>query len=159
MTRWLLLICLLSSAAAQAAIEVQDFNDPALAARYADLTSRLRCPKCQNESIAASNSPISSDMRARVATLLRQGESDRQIENAMVERFGDYVLYDPRLGTRTWLLWGLPFVLIVIGACVIAGFVIRRRRLDRHSLDEGERHRLETLMSRHPLGNEHEEGS
>ncbi|KAA0015865.1 cytochrome c-type biogenesis protein CcmH [Salinicola corii] len=155
----LLPIVVLSGAAALAAIEVQDFDDPALIQRYEDLTSRLRCPKCQNESIGASNSPIAADMRARVAALLRDGQSDRQIENAMVSRFGDYALYDPRLDTRTWLLWGLPFGLVVIGACVVAAFVLRRRRLeDRESgidgLDEHERRRLEALTSRHDAGSQ-----
>ncbi|GHB20731.1 hypothetical protein GCM10009038_19380 [Salinicola rhizosphaerae] len=145
----LLLVSLLMSASVSAAIEVQDFQDPALASRYADLSSRLRCPKCQNESIAASNSPISADMRARVATLLREGESDKQIESAMVSRFGDYVLYDPKLETRTWLLWGLPFALVLIGGSVIAGFVIKRRRLAQRSLDDDERDRLASLVARH----------
>lgn len=162
MTRRLLLICLLpivilAGTKALAAIEVQDFDDPALMQRYEDLTTRLRCPKCQNESIGASNSPIAADMRARVAALLRDGQSDRQIENAMVSRFGDYALYDPRLEARTWLLWGLPFGLVAIGAGVVAGFVLRRRRLeDRESgsvgLDEHERRRLEALTSRHAAG-------
>lgn len=145
----LLLISLLTVAPVNAAIEVQDFKDPVLASRYADLSSRLRCPKCQNESIAASNSPISADMRARVASLLRKGESDKQIESAMVSRFGDYVLYDPRLETRTWLLWGLPFALVLIGGGVIAGFVIKRRRLAQRSLDDDERDRLASLVARH----------
>ena len=151
MTRWpwLLLMLLLPLAMAHAAIEVQDFDDPALAQRYEDLTSRLRCPKCQNESIAASNSPISADMRARVAALLREGESDRAIENVMVSRFGDYALYDPRLETRTWLLWGLPFVLVIVGGGVITGFVVRRRRLEQRGLDEREQRQLEALVSRH----------
>ncbi|MDH4574137.1 cytochrome c-type biogenesis protein [Salinicola acroporae] len=162
MTRRLLSICLLAiviltGTAAIAAIEVQDFEDPALMQRYEDLTTRLRCPKCQNESIGASNSPIAADMRERVAALLRNGQSDRQIENAMVSRFGDYALYDPRLDARTWLLWGLPFGLLAIGAGVVAGFVLRRRRRDgRESasavLDEHERRRLEALISRHDAG-------
>lgn len=156
---WLLPIVILSGTAALAAIEVQDFDDPALVQRYEDLTTRLRCPKCQNESIADSNSPISADMRARVAALLRDGQSDRQIENAMVSRFGDYALYDPRLDARTWLLWGLPFGLVAIGACVVAAFVLRWRRLEvRDSgsagLDEHERRRLEALRSRHDAGSQ-----
>lgn len=170
MTRWslalaLLMVALLSmTSLAQAAIEVQDFDDPALMQRYEDLTSRLRCPKCQNESIGASNSPIAADMRARVAALLREGQNDRQIENAMVSRFGDYALYDPRLNARTWLLWGLPFGLVIIGACVVAGFVLRRRRLENREsgaggLDEHERRRLEALTSRHEVASPSQQDS
>lgn len=150
MSRWLLLICLLSTVSlAQAAIEVHDFDDPALADRYESLTSRLRCPKCQNESIGASNSPIAADMRLHVAQQLRRGASDAEIESAMVERFGEYVLYDPRLESRTWLLWGLPFALIVLGGGVIAVFVLRRRRSRAAELDDEERRRLAALVSRH----------
>lgn len=170
MTRWslalaLLMVALLSmTSLAQAAIEVQDFDDPALMQRYEDLTSRLRCPKCQNESIGASNSPIAADMRARVAALLREGQNDRQIENAMVSRFGDYALYDPRLNARTWLLWGLPFGLVIIGACVVAGFVLRRRRLENREsgaggLDEHERRRLGALTSRHEVASPSQQDS
>lgn len=170
MTRWslalaLLMVALLSmTSLAQAAIEVQDFDDPALMQRYEDLTSRLRCPKCQNESIGASNSPIAADMRARVAALLREDQNDRQIENAMVSRFGDYALYDPRLNARTWLLWGLPFGLVIIGACVVAGFVLRRRRLENREsgaggLDEHERRRLEALTSRHEVASPSQQDS
>lgn len=162
MTRWSLALTLsmvaltmaLSSmtSPARAAIDVQNFADPALMQRYEGLTSRLRCPKCQNESIGASNSPIAADMRARVAALLREGQSDRQIENTMVSRFGDYALYDPRLDARTWLLWGLPFGLVIIGACVVAGFVLRRRRLENREsgaggLNEHERRRLAALTT------------
>ncbi|WP_251977115.1 cytochrome c-type biogenesis protein [Salinicola avicenniae] len=148
--RWLLLVCLLvASSAASAAIEIQHFDDPALDGRYRALTERLRCPKCQNESIGASNSPISADMRARVAERLRAGDSDAEIEQAMISRFGDYVLYDPRLDARTWLLWGLPFALVVVGGGVIAAFVIRRRRLRHADLDAEERRRLQALMARH----------
>jgi len=149
MIRWLLLTLLLAAGMAQAAIEVQDFDDPSLAQRYQELTSRLRCPKCQNESIGASNSPIAADMRAHVAQQLKRGASDAEIEGAMVDRFGDYVLYDPRLESRTWLLWGLPFALIAVGGGVIAVFVRRRRRGRTAELDDEERRRLAALVSRH----------
>lgn len=149
MMQWLLFIILLLAGSSQAAIEIQSFDDPELAERYEGLNHQLRCPMCQNESIAASNSPISADMRERVAAMLREGATDTEVEAAMVDRFGDYVRYDPRFEARTWILWGLPLALVVIGGCVVAAFVVRRRRLDADNLSHDERRRLDGLIARH----------
>lgn len=149
MMRWLLVFVLLLTGSAQAAIEIQSFEDPTLTERYEGLSKQLRCPMCQNESIAASSSPISADMRERVAAMLREGATDAEVEAAMVDRFGDYVRYDPRFEARTWILWGLPLALVVIGGGVVAGFVVRRRRLDADNLSHDERGRLDELIARH----------
>lgn len=147
----LVLLTLLFAGTAQAAIEVQHFDDPALTQRFETLSQRLRCPKCQNESIGASNSPIAADMRARVAAMLRDGATNAEIEGTMVARFGDYALYDPRLDARTWLLWGLPLGLIVVGGGIVALFVVRRRRTGPQTLSAQERHRLDGLIARHDV--------
>lgn len=149
MMRWLLFVVLLLAGSAQAAIEIQSFDDPRLAERYEGLSRQLRCPMCQNESIAASNSPVAADMRERVAAMLREGATDAEVEAAMVDRFGDYVRYDPRFEARTWVLWGLPLALVVIGGGVVAAFVVRRRRLDADNLSHDERSRLDGLIARH----------
>ncbi|WP_441539285.1 cytochrome c-type biogenesis protein [Chromohalobacter japonicus] len=143
------LSALLLVGTAQAAIEVQSFNDPQLTERYQNLSQQLRCPMCQNESIAASNSPISADIRERVANMLRDGASDETIKQTMVQRFGDYVLYKPRLEARTWLLWGLPIGLVALGGVIVAAFVVCRRRYTEEILSGNERQRLEELMSHH----------
>ena len=149
MIRWLLFAMALLAGPTQATIEVQSFDDPGLAERYEGLSRRLRCPMCQNESIAASNSPIAADMRERVATLLRNGATDTAIEDALVERFGDYIRYDPRFEARTWILWGLPLGLVAIGGGIVAAFVIRRRRQVPNRLCENDRQRLQALITRH----------
>ncbi|MGB8712487.1 MAG: cytochrome c-type biogenesis protein, partial [Onishia taeanensis] len=105
----------LSVEPSRAAVEVRDFDSPVTAERYRSLTGALRCPKCQNQAIGDSNSPVAKDMRERVAALLREGRSDREIQDFMVDRFGDYVLYNPRLEDRTLLLWGLPAALVLFG--------------------------------------------
>ncbi|WP_280562493.1 cytochrome c-type biogenesis protein CcmH [Chromohalobacter sp. 48-RD10] len=140
---------------AQAAIEVQSFDDPHLSERYKGLSQKLRCPMCQNESIAASNSPISADMRERVANMLRDGASNKTIKQTMVQRFGDYVLYKPRLEARTWLLWGLPIGLVALGGVIVTVFVVRRRRHTEETLSDNERQRLEGLTSRHDSTDTH----
>jgi len=138
------LLTVLLGVAAAATIEVRDFDDPQLARRYTTLTHQLRCPKCQNETIAASASPIAADMRERVAAMLEAGRSDREIQDFLVQRFGEYVLYRPRLSPRTWLLWGGPFLLVGLGGGILAWRV--RRRTTPRALDAAERRRLDALL-------------
>lgn len=129
--------------------DLHHFDDPALQTRYDDLTASLRCPKCQNQAIGDSGSPIAGDMRAYVARSLNRGDSDDDIRQAMVDRFGDYVLYRPRFEWRTLALWAGPGVVVLLGLAGI-GALIRSRRGERvESLDDEERQRLDTLLSRH----------
>ncbi|WP_168014615.1 cytochrome c-type biogenesis protein [Halomonas salinarum] len=134
---------------AQAAVEVRDFDSPVTAERYRSLTDGLRCPKCENQAIGDSDSPVAKDMRERVAALLREGRSDREIQDFMVARFGDYVLYNPRLEDRTLLLWGLPAALVLLGGVLVALIVRRRRRASARALSAEERARLDALVNRH----------
>ncbi len=140
----------LSVEPARAAVEVRDFDSPVTAERYRSLTGALRCPKCQNQAIGDSNSPVAKDMRERVAALLREGRSDREIQDFMVARFGDYVLYNPRLEDRTLLLWGLPAALVLLGGVLVALIVRRRRRASARELSAEERARLDALINRPP---------
>lgn len=111
-----------------AAIEVYQFQAPAGEKRFQVLAEELRCPKCQNQNIAGSDSPIAKDMREELVTLLNQGYTDQQIIDAMVQRFGDYVTYTPPVRPSTWLLWYLPFVLLAIGGLVILGLAYQQKR-------------------------------
>lgn len=134
----------------RAAVEVRDFDSPVTTERYRSLTAALRCPKCQNQAIGDSDSPVAKDMRERVAALLREGRSDREIQDFMVARFGDYVLYNPRLEDRTLLLWGLPAALVLLGGVLVALIVRRRRRASARALSAEERARLDALIHRPP---------
>lgn len=145
---WLCLLPLLLTTQALAAIEAREFNDPVLQQRYDSLNDSLRCPKCANQAIGDSNSPVAADMRERVALLLDEGRSDREIQDFMINRFGDYVLYNPRLSGRTWLLWGLPAGLVVLGALVIVLIVRARRHAANRALSAAERERLHALVNR-----------
>nr|WP_298414852.1 cytochrome c-type biogenesis protein [uncultured Halomonas sp.] len=144
----MLLLCVLWSAAALAAIEVREFDSSLQKQRYDSLNGSLRCPKCENQAIGDSESPIAGDMRERVYQLLQDGRSDIEIQNYMTERFGDFVLYNPRLTGRTWLLWGLPAALVLLGIVVIALIVRARRRASNHALSAAERERLDALVNR-----------
>ncbi|WP_300270910.1 cytochrome c-type biogenesis protein [Halomonas sp.] len=144
----LLLLLLLPGLALAGGIEVREFDGPVMERRYAELTATLRCPKCQNQAIDDSDSPIAGDMRDRVYALLQDGRSDKEILDFMVDRFGDYVLYNPRLEGRTFLLWGLPAALAVLGLVLVGLLVRSRRNASAQALSAEERKRLDALINR-----------
>ncbi|GGW47116.1 cytochrome c-type biogenesis protein CcmH [Halomonas sp. 141] len=148
--RWIVTAMLLATAGSVMAggIEVREFDDPVLEKRYRDLTASMRCPLCENQAIDDSDAPISADMRERVYVLLNEGQADIEIINHMVQRFGDYILYNPRLENRTYLLWGLPIVLVVIGLVVVIMVVRARRNASAKALSAEERARLNALINR-----------
>src|SRR5690554_7861837 len=92
-----LVLLLLAGAVQAAAIEVREFDDLIMEQRYRSLTASMRCPTCENQAINDSDAPVSADMRDRIYLLLQEGVSDIEIRDHMVQRFGDYVLYNPRL--------------------------------------------------------------
>ncbi|EDS6375163.1 cytochrome c-type biogenesis protein CcmH, partial [Salmonella enterica subsp. diarizonae] len=98
------------------------------------LTEQLRCPKCQNNSIADSNAMIATDMRRKVYDLMQEGKSRQEIIDYMVARYGNFVTYDPPLTPLTVLLWVLPLAAIVAGGWIIVARTRRRVRLRREPL-------------------------
>lgn len=141
------LLCL-SLPALAGGIELRDFDDPVTEERYRDLTASMRCPLCENQAIDDSDAPISADMRERVYQLLQDGKSDTEIIHHMVQRFGDYILYNPRLEQRTYLLWGLPVGLLVLTGVVVTLIVRARRNASAKALTADEQARLDALMAR-----------
>lgn len=119
------LLGMLFSLHAAAAIDTFTFKDEAQEQQFRQLTEALRCPKCQNNSIADSNAMIASDMKLKVYELMQQGKSKQQIVDYMVERYGHFVTYEPPLTPATVILWVLPGLFIVGGAAVI---VLRSRQ-------------------------------
>ncbi|MFZ5958451.1 cytochrome c maturation protein CcmH [Pseudomonas sp. QL9] len=113
---------------ARAAIDTYEFPNEGERQRFRDLTTELRCPKCQNQDIADSNAPIAADLRKQIYEQLQQGKSDDQIVDYMVARYGDFVRYKPPVNERTWLLWFGPAALLGFGVLVIGVMVARRRR-------------------------------
>jgi cytochrome c-type biogenesis protein CcmH len=91
-------------------------------AQASALMETLRCLTCQSQSIADSDAPVAGDMRHQVRTRIAGGETPQQIRAWMVERYGDYVTYEPRLGGNTWPLFVLPGLFVLAG-----GFVLWRR--------------------------------
>lgn len=152
MTRPLLLLAaLLLSALVQAAIEPHTFDSEAQAERYQHFTHVLRCPKCQNQNLAGSDAAIAADLREELRRLVEEGRSDEEIVEFMVDRYGEFVLYQPPLDRRTAVLWAAPVGFALVGFGVLAWLVLRRRRAAPAvefdaPLDAAEQARLQTLL-------------
>jgi cytochrome c-type biogenesis protein CcmH len=103
------------------------FDDPVLNARYVALVREIRCPKCLNESIADSDAPVAADLRREVRRLIGEGASDEDVKSFLAARYGEFILYRPRLNQTTWALWAGPFVFLLIGAIVFWRILQARR--------------------------------
>lgn len=139
---------------AQAAIDTYEFSNQAERDRYRVLIEELRCPKCQNQNIADSDAPIAMDMREQIFQKLESGESDEQIIEYLVDRYGDFVRYNPPVNSRTLILWYGPAALLLIGFGMVAVIVLRRRRSGRAAADEqqlstDEANRLSDILKQH----------
>jgi cytochrome c-type biogenesis protein CcmH len=120
---------LLGAAPAAWAIDTQPaFADPALQHRYETLNRELRCLVCQNQPIADSNAGLAVDLRREVKAMIEAGKSDDEIRTFMTDRYGDFVLYNPPLTARTYLLWAAPVLLLAIALYAIFSIVRRRSR-------------------------------
>ena len=101
------------------------FRDGFEEARFRDLTHELRCVMCQNQSLADSSAEIARDLRNEVLVLMRQGKTDAEIRDFMVARYGEFVLYKPRMQGATLLLWLGPLVLVLLGGLIVWRLVRR----------------------------------
>ena len=124
----LLLAGLSPAAPAQVGTDVAplQFNDAAEERRFRALVSELRCVMCQNQSLADSNAQIAHDLRREVLALMREGRSDAEVRDFLVARYGEFVLYRPRMDAATWLLWLGPALLLLGGGVALARIVRRR---------------------------------
>jgi cytochrome c-type biogenesis protein CcmH len=123
-----LLALWLGFAASAFAIDTEvAFDDPVLQERYRSLIAEIRCPKCLNESIAESDAPVAADLRREVRRLIGEGKSDDDVRSFLAARYGEFVLYRPRLSQTTLALWAGPFVLLVVGGFVFWRILAARR--------------------------------
>ena len=131
-------------------IEVDKLSSPELSARYQQLVAEYRCPKCQNQNLAESNSPISIDLRTEIRRLLEEGASDAQISDYLVARYGEFVLYRPRVQASTYLLWLAPAALLLLGLLIVV-FIVRRQKRGANAtqptLSGAEQAALQALLS------------
>jgi len=150
MRHFALVLLLCFSSIATAAIDTYEFKDDATRERFQSLASELRCPKCQNQNIADSNSPIAKDLRDELHQMLENGADDAQVIDFMVSRYGEFVLYRPRVSEQTYLLWYGPAGLLLLGVVVVL-LVSGKRKKEQpgkpnSSLSAAEKERLEKLL-------------
>lgn len=110
------------------AIEPLPFESAAQRERFQNLTSEIRCMVCQNESLADSSADLASDLRRKIFEMMQAGKTDVEIKQYLVARYSDFVLYDPPLKPKTWLLWFGPGLILLAGALVVALFLRKRTR-------------------------------
>ena len=164
MRRLLLALAVLSTlglaAAPVTAVEPDEvLDDPVLEARARDLSRILRCPVCQNESIDSSSADLARDLRILVRERLVAGDSDQQVLDFLVASYGDYILLQPPLKPRTYLLWFGPVLVLLLGLGVVVRLRTRRRQAAVPGpLTPDERSRLDRLMDSTPAEAEDEDG-
>jgi cytochrome c-type biogenesis protein CcmH len=137
---------LLAVSVAASAEQVQlSASDQALEKRVTALSEELRCLVCQNQNIADSHAELAIDLKNQVREKLREGMSEPQVLDYMVQRYGDFVLYRPPVRVATWLLWFGPFLLLS-GGVVMLLLMLKRRRPQAEVLPESEMQRAAQLL-------------
>jgi cytochrome c-type biogenesis protein CcmH len=122
-------------------------DDPAVEQRLISIAEEMRCLVCQNESLAASRADLAVDLRKELREQIRQGRSDDEIRDFMVSRYGEFVLYRPRVEPLTWLLWAGPFAVMIGGIVILLMYVRRRNRAAAQaSLSPDEASRADALL-------------
>lgn len=130
---WLkkVMLLLLLSSSVMAVEDIVSFSDESLRPRYQQLLEELRCPKCQNQNLSDSNSPISDDLRREIHRLLEEGATDHEIKEYLKSRYSEFILYRPEVNSATWFLWSAPVALLVLGLVILSYFSRRgRQRLE-----------------------------
>ena len=145
----LVLLCLLPTfAMAQLQEEERPSDDPVIEQRLANLSKELRCLQCQNQTLADSPAGLAADLRREIREQMKAGKSDQEIIAFLTQRYGDFILYRPRVTFTTYLLWFGPFVLLLAGLYVLFRYIKQRRDLiSEKPLSADERRRAEELLA------------
>ncbi|MBT3619812.1 MAG: cytochrome c-type biogenesis protein CcmH [Porticoccaceae bacterium] len=148
MKRLAFVMFLLATGSVIATSDLVVFSDPSYTARYQTMITELRCPKCQNQNLADSNSPISQDLRAEVQRLLELGMTNPEIEQYLTARYSEFILYRPQVNNNTYLLWLAPIVILLIGMAIVFGLSRRPKAVPQVQRDttQTEQQRLAELL-------------
>lgn len=144
----LLGLALLASGSAFAVKPDEMLSDPALEARARSLSAGLRCMVCQNQSIDESDADLARDLRVLVRDRLKAGDSDTQVIDYVVSRYGEFVLLKPRFEWRNALLWGTPVLLLLIGGIFVLRSARRPKAAETAGLSADEKARLDAILKR-----------
>ncbi len=144
----LALCLLLGTGTAQAGVTLEafKFDSKAEEQHFRDLIEELRCLVCQNQSLADSDAELAHDLRAEVYDMVQAGNSDAEIIEFLVTRYGDFVLYNPPLKPSTWLIWFGPFVLLLIAAFLLLRSIRRQQKVPATEISAEDRERLNTIL-------------
>ena len=126
----LVLAGVMGAFAADQAVDANgQLEDPGLQTRFERITQQLRCLVCQNESIADSNADLAVDLRQQVREMLVAGKSNDAIFDFMTARYGEFVRFNPPLEPKTLLIWGAPFIMLLLGGAIIYRVARQRARM------------------------------
>lgn len=145
-----LFACVLLGAAhrAEAAVDAFEFETDEQQQRFRQMSNDFRCPMCQNTNLTGSGGGVAEDLRREIYMMIMDGKTDQEIEQFMLERYGDFIFYRPRLMAETVLLWFGPLLFLLLGGWIIAG-IIRRARpqvQEQVVLNDEEQERLRKML-------------
>ncbi len=126
---WLALMVILAAGSGYAIDAGKVFDDPEMQVRYEKIVSEVRCLVCQNQAIKDSNAILADDLRREIGKMLASGKTNAEIFDFLVVRYGDFVLYRPRMSGKTLVLWIAPFILIALGGLVAFNVVRGRMKM------------------------------
>jgi len=145
----LFLALLLLPVVSQAAIEEYAFEEEVQEERFKQLTYEMRCPKCLNSNIAGSDAPIAADLRKEVYDQILEGRTDQEILDFMSSRYGDFILYRPRLTAGTLVLWFGPALLLLGGIIIVRRMMLQSQDAATETgLTHKEQEELDKLLDR-----------
>ena len=142
---WLIISLLLVSIRVLA-VDFHQLDDPEKQKTYELINSELRCLVCQNQTIADSNAELAADLRRQVFEMLQQGKSKDDIIQFMTDRYGDFVLYNPPLKTKTALLWLGPIAFLITGLTMIFWFIRRKKNAATTVFDKDKQEKMRHLL-------------
>lgn len=112
-----------------ASFEVRKFDTSQQEQRFKKLINELRCVVCQNQNLADSNAELAQDLRKQVHKMIKAGQSDEEILDFMVSRYGQFVLYKPELNASTFILWIGPFIVLIVGLFILIAFIRQQKKV------------------------------
>jgi cytochrome c-type biogenesis protein CcmH len=128
-----------------ATVDTYEFDTPEQEASYKKLINEIRCTVCQNQNIADSNAELAQDFKRKTYEMVMAGKGEDEILDFMASRYGDFVLYSPRVKSQTLLLWGGPFLILALGLFILAR-VLRQRSKPQTQLSQSEQERAAKLL-------------
>ncbi|MCG6896931.1 MAG: cytochrome c-type biogenesis protein CcmH [Thiocapsa sp.] len=128
-------------------LEEFTFEDEAKRDSFRDLIGKLRCLVCQNESLASSQAGVAEDLRKEVYRMIQEGQTDEEIISFLVDRYGDFVLYEPPIKPSTYILWFGPFLFLGLAGFLLFRALGRKKTEPEQELTEAERARLQRLLA------------